>query len=413
MHRWWAGVMRRLSMLTFAVAALAIAGCAQQRGATANLDERAFDEAVNAAIDDLFAQTQKLKLPAFMAKIEQKIVPKRTLMIDPVLEANSSEQTAATQAIDSRIAERVAQRFPEIELLPFQPANLANAAYLLTGTMSRTGDTAAPGRGYQIDLALTDLKARSVVAQASSRARPQGVDPTPTAYYRDNPVLMRDGVVERKVATSRSQPGTPASGEYLDQLPAGMLLAEATNAYNADKVETSLALYRQALAAPGGDQVRVHIGIYLTNWKLGRLDDAEQAFGRVVALGLAKRTLGVKFLFKTNSTEFWPDPRVSSAYDFWLRQIARQATTSAACLHVVGHTSRTGGELYNDQLSQRRALYIKQRLEAESPDLGSRTRTSGMGFRQNLIGTGTDDVRDALDRRVEFKVEDCEATRRS
>jgi hypothetical protein len=30
-----------------------------------------------------------------------------------------------------------------------------------------------------------------------------------------------------------------------------------------------------------------------------------------------------------------------------------------------------------------------------------------MGFRENLIGTGTDDLRDALDRRVEFRVRSC------
>jgi hypothetical protein len=30
-----------------------------------------------------------------------------------------------------------------------------------------------------------------------------------------------------------------------------------------------------------------------------------------------------------------------------------------------------------------------------------------MGWRENLVGIGSDDVRDAIDRRVEFKVVDC------
>jgi hypothetical protein len=30
-----------------------------------------------------------------------------------------------------------------------------------------------------------------------------------------------------------------------------------------------------------------------------------------------------------------------------------------------------------------------------------------MGFHENLVGSGTDDLRDALDRRVEFKVRSC------
>jgi hypothetical protein len=46
-------------------------------------------------------------------------------------------------------------------------------------------------------------------------------------------------------------------------------------------------------------------------------------------------------------------------------------------------------------------------LEAEAPPLRNRTITSGKGSRENLIGTGTDDARDALDRRVEFIVIRC------
>jgi hypothetical protein len=30
-----------------------------------------------------------------------------------------------------------------------------------------------------------------------------------------------------------------------------------------------------------------------------------------------------------------------------------------------------------------------------------------MGLRENIVGTETDDARDALDRRVEFKISEC------
>jgi hypothetical protein len=56
-------------------------------------------------------------------------------------------------------------------------------------------------------------------------------------------------------------------------------------------LEQALGMYQQALAAPGGEQLRVYNGIYLTNWRLGRVTEAEQAFGRVVASGLANRNL--------------------------------------------------------------------------------------------------------------------------
>jgi outer membrane protein OmpA-like peptidoglycan-associated protein len=158
---------------------------------------------------------------------------------------------------------------------------------------------------------------------------------------------------------------------------------------------------------PGGEQLRVLNGIYLASWKLGRANEAEDAFGKVVALGLSNNNLGVKFLFNPGTINFWSDPQVSGPYGFWLRQIARQAAAARVCMDVVGHTSLTGSAAYNDRLSLQRAVYIKRRLDTEAPELTSRTRASGRGFRENLVGTGTDDARDALDRRVEFKLTGC------
>ena len=158
---------------------------------------------------------------------------------------------------------------------------------------------------------------------------------------------------------------------------------------------------------PTGEQIRVMNGIYLASVKLGRTAEAEQAFGRVVALGIAYNELGVKFLFNPGSTDFWSDSRVSGPYGMWLRQIAKEGTAAKVCMNVVGHTSKTGSEQTNDTLSLARANFIRQKLSAESAVLGSRTKTVGMGFRQNIVGSGTDNAVDALDRRVEFKIIPC------
>jgi len=115
----------------------------------------------------------------------------------------------------------------------------------------------------------------------------------------------------------------------------------------------------------------------------------------------------VKFLFNPGSTDFWSDPRVSGPYAMWLRQIAKEGTAAKVCMNVVGHTSKTGSEQVNDALSLQRANFIRQKLAAESAALGSRTKTAGMGFRQNIVGSGTDNAVDALDRRVEFKIIPC------
>lgn len=388
------------TMVAVAVA-VGLAGCAQP-GPAPRVDagEQEFNAAIDAVIDSVFAQLQQGGLQGVLSRLEGK----RGVIVEPVLEAGSGNQTAATQAIDARIARRVAEKFQQVELLPFQSASLPKAQYLLTGTMGRTAGPTGP---WRIDLALSDLKTRTVAAQATSRARPQGVDPTPTAYYRDAPVLLRDAAVGRTEEASRTAAGQLAPAGYLDRVTTSALLADATAAYNAERFEQALALYKQALAAPGGEQLRVYSGIYLTNWRLGRMADAEAAFGNIVAAGLAARNLGVKFLFRPGGTDFFADPKSPPPYDAWVRQIARQAASSKVCLNVVGHTSKSGSEQYNDQLSQRRAQFLKQRLESESGELASRTKAVGMGFRENLVGSGSDDARDALDRRVEFKVEGC------
>ena len=382
-----------------------LVGCAAPPQATNLSDELPFEQAVAQATDGLAAQTQKL--PAFLAKVESK-VNKRSVVLDPMLDAVTGQQTAATVLLENRVSERLTTKTDQFEILPFQSANLARAQYLLTGTMTRVeGSSANRKRALQINLALTELKTGTVVAQASALAKDEGLDHTPLAYYRDSPVLVKDKVIEGYARTSATPPGQRGDAFYLERIAAATVINEATALYNQERYVEALGQYRSALAMPTGEQIRVMNGIYLTSVKLGRTAEAEQAFGRVVALGIAYNELGVKFLFNPGSTDFWSDTRVSGPYGMWLRQIAKEGTAAKVCMNVVGHTSKTGSEQINDTLSLARANFIRQKLSAESAVLGSRTKTVGMGFRQNIVGSGTDNAVDALDRRVEFKIIPC------
>jgi outer membrane protein OmpA-like peptidoglycan-associated protein len=381
-------------------------GCAAPPQATNLNEELPFEQAVAQATGGLAAQMQTM--PAFLAKVESQL-NKRSVVLDPMLDAVTGQQTAATVLLENRVSERLAaNKTPQFEILPFQSANLARAQFLLTGTMTRAeGDSTNRKRALQINLALTDLKSGTVVAQASALARDEGLDHTPLAYYRDSPVLVKDKVIEGYARTSATPPGQRGDAFYLDRIAAATVINEATALYNQERYVEALGQYRSALAMPTGEQIRVMNGIYLTSVKLGRTAEAEQAFGRVVALGIAYNELGVKFLFNPGSTDFWSDTRVSGAYAMWLRQIAKEGNAAKVCMNVVGHTSKTGSEQVNDTLSLARANVIKQKLAGESAALGGRTKTVGMGFRQNIVGSGTDNAVDALDRRVEFKIIPC------
>ena len=390
--------------LMFAGVLSLLAGCVTQPTQPATLtQELPFDQAVADATDALVAQTQKL--PAFLATVESKLA-RRGVVLDPMLDTGSGQQTAATQLLERRVAQRIAAKHEQLEVLPFKAANLGRAEVLLTGTMTRQ-QVDRSRAVFQLNLALTELKTGLVVAQASARARDDGIDTTPLRYYLDSPVLVKDKVVEGYIRTSATAPGQRGDATYLERIATATLINDATELYNAERYQDALGQYRSALATPAGEQLRVLNGIYLSSWKLGRLAEAEQAFGKVVSLGIAYNQLGVKFLFNPNTTDFWSDQRVSGAYGMWLRQIARESVAAKVCMDVVGHTSRSGSEDYNDALSLRRAAYVKQRLASEAAELAGKTRAVGKGFRENLVGSGTDNTVDALDRRVEFKILPC------
>ena len=76
-------------------------------------------------------------------------------------------------------------------------------------------------------------------------------------------------------------------------------------------------------------------------------------------------------------------------------------------MRVVGHTSRTGSAAANERLSRQRAEVVQKMLEKDNRALSSKLSAAGAGSKEALVGLGTDDMRDAIDRRVEFRVVDC------
>ena len=379
--------------------------------ACSSSEPQTFEKAASDATDRLVAQTGKL--PSFLSKIESTLAkpdpktPRRTVTIDPMLDTVTGEQTEATMLFERRVVQRMKNLYPQFEFVPFQTANLARAQYLMTGTIARVPTAPLGKPTVRLNLALTDLRSGVVVAQGWSLSRDENLDQTPSRYYRDVPVLIRDKVVEGYTRTTATTPGQRADAYYLERLGAASVISEATTLYNAEKYQDALGQYRSALSTPQGEQLRVQSGIYLSSMRLGNVAEAEQAFGRIVALGIAYNELGVKFLFNPGSVDFWSDPKISGAYGMWLRQIAREAVAAKSCVAIVGHTSRSGPGPVNDTLSLKRAQYVRQRLALEAPELAGRTRAEGMGFRQNIVGSGTDDGFDVLDRRVEFRIVPC------
>jgi outer membrane protein OmpA-like peptidoglycan-associated protein len=356
------------------------------------------------AVDDLFIQLQRL--PAFAPRVTDKVIEVRrsVIVVDTIIDAATGQQTQATLLSEAFLYERAQAKFKQFDVFAATPEHLKKAEYVVTATMTPIRQE----RGvYRMNMAMTEIRAGLVVAQSAARVRDDSVDTTPTAFYRDSPAIAKDRVIEGQIRTAETAADKPADAVYIERLPTNALMNEGMAAFNSEKYPEALPYYEEAAKRPDGQQLRVYNGLYMIYWNLGRQSDAEGAFGKIVAIGLATNNLAVKFLFRPGSTDFWPDTKISGPYPVWLRQISQQMATSRTCLRVVGHTSPTGSAPINERLSLRRADYIKQRLVAEARDAAARIETAGVGSRENIIGTGTDDQRDALDRRVEFRVIPC------
>ena len=361
-----------------------------------------YDEAVTSAATTLLKNAQ---LPG---------PPRYTVVIDPLVDGMTGAQSTATRSMGLRLAAMIREQYPQFDLQPFTAANVARSPLVLIGTFTGVNaarQTAGVREAYRICFALADLKTGKLVSKGLAFSKPEGVDSTPLASFRDAPAWTEDPATLGYIRTCQgTKAGDPINALYTERIVAAAQVAEAMEAYDAGRYQESLDLYTSAQRTAAGDQFRVYNGIYLAQWKLGRRDRAEAAFGKIVDFGLAQKRLAVKFLFRPGSTAFGTsaaDSRQTEAYPLWLKSIATQTASSPACLEITGHTSATGPEPLNERLSQLRAEYVKTRLEATNPTLAKRSIANGMGSRQTMVGNGRDDASDALDRRVEFKVIGC------
>ena len=411
---------------TIWVAAITVCGLAAgcQTSGPAPLPERppaiasaiSYEQAIDHAVNDLLIQAQRLPefqpaapaspLTAVFQK-EQAPPAKPRIALDSALDGITGQQTVATRILDQRLLDGVRTRFPGFQVSPISTGELATARFILTTVLTALDRGQDKTVTHRISLSLTDNRNGIVVAQSAARATGETVDITPTSFFRDSPSLVKDRTVEGQIRTSQTAAGKPADDVYLANLSVVALIAEGSRLYEAGQYAESLALYETAAARPDGKHLRIYNGAYLSNIQLGRMDAAEQVFGRLVLLGLTTNSLSIKFLFKPASTDFWPDPKINAVYPMWVRVLARESAAAKACITIAGHSSRTGTELANDRLSLQRAMAVQKRLEVAAPDMVGRLQSIGVGFRENLIGTGSDDARDTLDRRVDFRVHGC------
>ena len=336
----------------------------------------------------------------------------RDIVVDPLIDANTGGQTISTARMGQQLESIVKTGYSGWSVKPLTRQALATQPLLLIGTLTpvnveRAVDT--PPDAFRVWLTLIDLRSGRVVAKQLDRATIDSVNPEPLPYYRDSPTWHKDKTVQAYINSCQvnTQIGDPADPEYLARLPAAAVVNEAIIAYGEGKLPVAQKLYKEAETVADPGDLRVLNGLYLTSWQLGQRDAAKEAFGKLVVAGLELKRLPVKLLFQPGKTSFNPAGDLPQQYQIWLGALAQQAGKVNACVRVVGHSSRTGNARSNETLSRQRAEVVQRLLEQNNRALTTRLSATGVGSKEALVGLGTDDQRDALDRRVEFRVVDC------
>ncbi len=331
----------------------------------------------------------------------------RTVVIDPLVDGVTGDQSAATRRIGARISTLIRQRYPNYRIVPFSADTVAQQPLVMVGTftaVNASNQTSGPRVAYRFCLVMADLKSGRTVAKSVARAQLEGVDASPAAFFQQSPVWSEDPAIRSYVNTCQgTKVGDAIPEQYVRGIQAAALVQEAMALYEAGRLQQALAKFETARAAAAGDQLRVFNGLYLVNRRMGRQSEATAQFGQLVDYGLERQRLAVKLLFQPGSTEFIAGEG-GGQYPMWLGQIADRASQRKTCLEVRGHTSTSGAADVNERLSTQRAQAVQGRLTTLSPTLSGRMTATGVGPREAMVGTGRDDASDALDRRVEFRV---------
>ena len=336
----------------------------------------------------------------------------REVVIDPLIDANTGAQTVSTVKMGTQLEGLVKSLNTRWSLTPLTRQALAQKPLLLIGTLTPVNIERSIDKvpdAFRVWLTLIDLRTGKVVAKSLDRATVDSVNPEPLPFFRDSPTWHKDKTVLGYINSCQvnTRPGDPADPDYLARLPAAAVVNEAVIAYGDGNLPLANKLYREAapLAEPG--DLRVLNGLYLTSWNLGRRNEAREAFNGLVNSGLEQKRLPIKLLFQVGKKEFVQSGDLPQQYQMWIDSLAKEAGEVGACMNIVGHTSRTGPVQLNEQLSRSRANEVERLLRNTNRALAMRLKSDGVGSREALVGLGTDDFRDALDRRVEFRVVNC------
>lgn len=338
------------------------------------------------------------KQVAIKDMVDAKVIP-----VDLFFNEHSAEEAAASKNLQTNLIAALASVSPDAKFSPLSTQNIQNAQWVTVASYAsiKASEAGKSGQWLRLKVALVEIKTGTVKAQVITHVNADQFNTAPTRFYKNAPMYLTDASHQDRNAVLAGQRRPLGDG-----LLVRAALTEAAAAFEAERwAEAEQGFQNVLTLAP--HHTGALSGLYQVLWVTGRKAEAEKAFARLSAASVEAGSLSVKLLFKLGSTDFVDEGDLAQQYQIWLRAMAQTVNEKKVCLNINGHASASGAADFNQRLSLSRANRIATRMQQLVAMPKGRLAANGKGNSEMVVGTGTDDAADAIDRRVEFVVRAC------
>jgi outer membrane protein OmpA-like peptidoglycan-associated protein len=384
------------------VAALILCSCIHTKSIPSQTME--FEPGMKALANNLAEQLENSSVGNMLNKVVINPLTKqrqlKKIVIDPFFDTDSGYPVKINPRINAILSGEIAKRFAVIGEMA--PDNLEISEYVLTGMVSLGEAEQGTGRDYKVYAAVFEKS--SGVVHASSEVHVGNFDTTPMDIYQDSPVYLKGQNYEAHVSSVKKKQNETVTKQYHEKLSAKSMRVKGDSLYEQKDYNQSLTYYSKAEA---GQDLEILNGLFTNLVRQGRLEEAGPVYGNLLRASIDETNeVASKITFGPNAKA--PLAGKAGVYNIYVKQIAKLVGSLPNCrVKIVGHSSRTGSEVYNEKLSLQRALTIQKQMTVYAPQVSARCEALGRGFHDNIVGTGADDITDEIDRRVEFKFTSC------
>lgn len=377
-------------MKTLVIALLAgalLAGCASRPVAPATAEYR---NTPAAAVADL------AKSLAGQAPQARGVIP-----VAEFTDEASAEVVASSAMLQVQLVDALRRIIPAGQFQPLAASNVAGAKYVILASHAIVDAPGKKGQWVRLRIALTEIATgkRVAIAEAFLQHTQQTFSAEPTRFFKDAPAFFLDRFHLANIDALAGRTEKPLAATISTKAA----FNEAISAYEKSDFVAAEKSFRLVLSSTPDHQGAMS-GVYQSLWAQSKKAEAEAAFGKLAEAGVDGGKVSVKLLFKVASTDFYTN---AEQYRVWQKGLAQAVISKNKCFDVVGHASKSGGEAFNEKLSLQRAQKIVSNMQQLVPGSAGRLKAAGKGAAQNIVGTGSDDAADAVDRRVEFAVRNC------